>query len=303
MYFETSPLDKTLHKASSNNISKLSPWHDIPLGFEGAPSTVFFNYVQEIPKGDRAKMECSPKEEWNPIKQDIKKGNLRFFKYGDLPFNYGFIPQTWEDPNRHSHHADVSDLKGDNDPLDVVEISGHPIPRGQVVPVKALGVLGLIDEGEADWKIIAIRADHPKAVQMHTIKDADRILHTNVQEIIVDWFRKYKVPDGKPENHFTHSAQYQGPDMAVDVIEETHRQWYDLIIGAVQSENSLQSVTRTHLLGQGVTSSSRRVPKPQITYDKYDNWNRQKFTPASNLEYTPKEPLIEEEGSHHRKRM
>ncbi|ETO27208.1 hypothetical protein RFI_09926 [Reticulomyxa filosa] len=114
-------------------------------------------------------MECTPKEEWNPLKQDVKKGKLRFFKYGDLPFNYGFIPQTWEDPTQFSQHSDVGDLRGDNDPLDLVEISGTDIPRGSIVPVKAISVLGLIDEGEADWKIIAIRADHPKASQIHCL--------------------------------------------------------------------------------------------------------------------------------------
>ena len=43
---------------------------------------------------------CPPdlqKEESNPIKQDIKKDKLRFYPYNIL-WNYGMLPQTWEDP-------------------------------------------------------------------------------------------------------------------------------------------------------------------------------------------------------------
>lgn len=35
--------------------------------------------------------------------------------------------------------------------------------RGDVIQVKVLGALGLIDEGEMDWKIIAINIDDPEA--------------------------------------------------------------------------------------------------------------------------------------------
>ena len=37
----------------------------------------------------------------NPIKQDLKKGQLRFHPY-NINWNYGLLPQTWEDP-AHNH--------------------------------------------------------------------------------------------------------------------------------------------------------------------------------------------------------
>lgn len=37
------------------------------------------------------------KEESNPLKQDIKKDKLRFYPY-NIHWNYGMLPQTWEDP-------------------------------------------------------------------------------------------------------------------------------------------------------------------------------------------------------------
>lgn len=38
---------------------------------------------------------------------------------------------------------------------------------GEIVKVKVLGVLGMVDEGETDWKIIAIGVDDPEAQNIH----------------------------------------------------------------------------------------------------------------------------------------
>jgi len=43
-------------------------------------------------------MEVATKEENNPIAQDIKKGKLRDY-HGPIFWNYGCLPQTWEDPS------------------------------------------------------------------------------------------------------------------------------------------------------------------------------------------------------------
>jgi inorganic pyrophosphatase len=40
---------------------------------------------------------CAQDEEGTPIKQDTKKGKLRFYPY-NINWNYGLLPQTWEDP-------------------------------------------------------------------------------------------------------------------------------------------------------------------------------------------------------------
>jgi hypothetical protein len=42
-------------------------------------------------------MELSTREAGNPIKQDVKKGAVRFYPY-NINWNYGMLPQTWEDP-------------------------------------------------------------------------------------------------------------------------------------------------------------------------------------------------------------
>jgi inorganic pyrophosphatase len=63
---------------------------------------------------------------------------------GDVYFNYGCLPRTWEDPNEIDAYA----LRpGDNDPLDVCEIGLRIMKVAEISPVKILGVLCLIDEG------------------------------------------------------------------------------------------------------------------------------------------------------------
>jgi len=226
---------------------EISCWHDIPLVVK---KTGMFNYVNEIPKGDLAKMECATKERWNPIKQDVKKGKLRFFSYGTIPFNYGFLPQTWEDPTRKSEFSDA-DTFGDNDPVDVVELSDTPLVCGQISSVKVLGLLGLIDEGETDWKVLALDTAHKSAEKINSLDDVDSVLGAGTLDSVRDWFKMYKTTDGKPENSFTHGGAYLGADKAVDVIYECHRHWKDLVLNKVESKLDKTSHTVSCLTSQG----------------------------------------------------
>lgn len=70
------------------------------------------------------------------------------------------MPQTWEDP---SHIHPDTQAKGDNDPIDVCEIGESVGYTGQVKQVKVLGAMALLDEGETDWKIIAVDIKDPLA--------------------------------------------------------------------------------------------------------------------------------------------
>ncbi|KAM6076779.1 inorganic pyrophosphatase 2, mitochondrial isoform 2-T2 [Chlamydotis macqueenii] len=114
----------------------ISPFHDIPLfavskedkeipakRSKTAGSEVLFNMIVEVPRWTNAKMEIATEEPLNPIKQDVKKGKLRYvaniFPHKGYIWNYGALPQTWEDPN---HTDNVSGCCGDNDPIDVCEI-------------------------------------------------------------------------------------------------------------------------------------------------------------------------------------
>lgn len=70
--------------------------HDIPLYVD--KNNKIMNMVVEIPRWTNAKMEIATKETLNPIKQDIKKGKLRFvancFPHHGYIWNYGALPQV-----------------------------------------------------------------------------------------------------------------------------------------------------------------------------------------------------------------
>jgi inorganic pyrophosphatase len=219
----------------------ISPWHDIPLA-AGAGLDGPLHFCCEIPKWTRRKFEVATKEADNPVKQDEKKGVLREYKWGgarpdaplqrpalhspsfpcaDMMFNYGFFPQTWEDPE----HVDAdTGCRGDNDPLDVVEVGARQMKTGEVVAVKVLGVLGMIDDGETDWKVFAVRLDDPLAARMNDLADLERELPGAVGALR-EWLRVYKVPEGKPVNAFALEEAAQDAAYARRVVADTHAAW------------------------------------------------------------------------------
>jgi len=170
---------------------------------------------------------------FNPIKQDVKAGKLRYVtyknEYGEgYMWNYGAFPQTWEDPT--FQHPDTQAL-GDKDPLDVCEIGTAVATIGQVKQVKVLGAMALIDEGETDWKIIAIDVNDPLAEKLNDIDDVEKEKPGFLHSTYV-WFRDYKAPT---VNQFAFEGKAKNKEYALKVIEENHEFWQKLISG--QSPN------------------------------------------------------------------
>lgn len=60
--------------------------------------------------------------------------------------------------------------------MDVVEIGSTTLATGSVAPVKPLAILAMIDDGELDWKVIAIKSDDPKANSVNDVEDVERYL-------------------------------------------------------------------------------------------------------------------------------
>ncbi|KAG9508382.1 Inorganic pyrophosphatase, partial [Fragariocoptes setiger] len=205
----------------------ISPFHDIPLVADAIAGT--YNMIVEIPRWTTAKMEIATKEPFNPIKQDIKKGKLRFvqnrYARNGYIWNYGALPQTWENPQHVDRNTNA---KGDNDPIDVCEIGSIQFNRGDVVPVKVLGVMALIDDGETDWKLLVISANDPLASKLNDLDDINKVMPGLVQNTH-DWFRDYKIPDGKPPNEFAFNGEAKDRAFAEQIIKETHEQWKQLI--------------------------------------------------------------------------
>ena len=59
--------------------------------------------------------------------------------------------QTWEQPD-HVWEG-LEGHAGDNDPVDVVDVSATPVGCGAIIEFKPITALAMIDEGEVDWKV------------------------------------------------------------------------------------------------------------------------------------------------------
>lgn len=210
----------------TKNSEIISPWHDIS-PFSGEHIVC----VNEIPRFSNAKFEISKSDPFNPIKQDIKKGNPRFvqniFPSTGYPWNYGAIPQTFEDPNEPDTMC--NNVKGDNDPLDVIEIGSKGKESGEVYTAKVLGCLALLDDGECDWKIIVIDINDELADKMNDINDVKEHCPSLI-ELTINWFRDYKIPDGKGQNEFALEGQCMNREFAWNVIKKANESYNKLMM-------------------------------------------------------------------------
>lgn len=123
-----------------------NPWHSVSPGND-LPNIV--NGIIEIPKGTRAKYEL-----------DKESGMLRLDRvlYSSVyyPANYGFIPQSYCD---------------DKDPLDILIISQIDVVPMCIVPAKVIGVMRMLDNGEADDKIISVSVGDPSVSHINDISE------------------------------------------------------------------------------------------------------------------------------------
>ena len=103
-------------------------------------------------------------------------------------------------------------------------------------PVKVLGVLLMIDEGECDWKVIVIDAEDKWAPHLNDIEDVETEL-PGLLSAIREWYRTYKIPDGKPPNVFGLNEEFMNRSYTMEVIKECHEAWEQLITG--EKERSL----------------------------------------------------------------
>jgi inorganic pyrophosphatase len=157
------------------------------------------NAVIEIPAGTNEKWEVV--EPGSVLEWEIAEGERRVVGYLAYPANYGMIPRTLL----------AKEAGGDGDPLDII-VLGPAQPRGSVVAARPVGLLRLLDDGERDDKIIAVRAAGPLS-DATTLQDLDA-LYPGATEIIRIWFTSYKGP-GRLE-----SSGYQDEAAAMAVIRE-----------------------------------------------------------------------------------
>ena len=129
---------------------KAHPWHGIEIG-ENAPEEVTV-FVEIVPR-DTVKYEVDKDTGYLKIDRPQQYSNV-------VPANYGFIPRTYcgrriADLARSKTSIEITD--GDHDPLDILVLSEHQIPRGDIIlKARPIGGFCLVDDNEADDKIIAV---------------------------------------------------------------------------------------------------------------------------------------------------
>ncbi|MGO4290453.1 inorganic diphosphatase [Chitinophaga sp. RAB17] len=123
-----------------------NPWHSVSPGSE-VPNVV--NAIIEIPKGCRAKYELD--KESGLLKLDRVLYSSVYY-----PANYGFIPQSYCD---------------DHDPLDILVLSQIECVPMCIIEAKIIGVMQMIDGGEADDKIIAVAANDMSVNHINDISE------------------------------------------------------------------------------------------------------------------------------------
>jgi inorganic pyrophosphatase len=146
----------------------LHPWHDVDLG-PHAPEIV--SSVIEIPKGSKLKYEL-----------DKASGMIRvdrvLFSSVVYPANYGFVPRTYGE---------------DHDPIDILVLGQEPVVPLSIMRARIIGVMRMLDQGEADDKLIAVHADDPEYSVYHSIHE----LAPHRMAEVKRFFEDYKVLEHK----------------------------------------------------------------------------------------------------------
>eukprot|EP00930_Biecheleria_cincta_P095698 TRINITY_DN8763_c0_g1_i1.p1 TRINITY_DN8763_c0_g1~~TRINITY_DN8763_c0_g1_i1.p1 ORF type:complete len:381 (-),score=55.19 TRINITY_DN8763_c0_g1_i1:332-1444(-) len=205
--------------------SDTSLWHDVGLFVKTwlDNETELYRYVNEIPMGSMQKFEVQVDAPYNAICEDAK-GSKSLAAFGKpLPFNYGCFPQTFRDPDKLDA---IYDARGDDDPLDVLDLSTVATQTGDIVTCRPLGAVCLIDEGLCDWKILAVNVKAPGALaDAHSMEDIERIAPGRTEECL-SWMRELKC-FGK-EECLLH-AEIHDADTAVQIIKGDHLSWKQLV--------------------------------------------------------------------------
>jgi len=199
-------------------INKAHPWHGVPIG-AGAPAEVTI-FVEIVPS-DTVKYEVDKETGYLMIDRPQQYSNV-------VPANYGFIPQTYCSSRIAQRARDNSTgidiCGGDTDPLDILVLSEHHIPRGDIIlKARPIGGFCLIDGGEADDKIIAVLKGDKVFEQYKEIAQ----LPKGILERFEHYFLTYKsLPDAPNVCEIAYSY---GQEDSYAVIKAAMADYSDLI--------------------------------------------------------------------------
>ena len=194
-------------------------WHDI------RPERIKpddFMSVIEIGKGSNKKYELD--KETGLIMLD-----RILYTSTHYPANYGFIPRTYAD---------------DNDPLDVLVLCSAPIEPLVLVRTYPIGVISMVDNEEADEKIIAIPFEDPTYNAYRSIEALPSHIFSEMQH----FFRVYKALEGKD----TAVSEVRGQREAVSIVKKAMDRYALIFPEKSKSDNKKSGKdNKDGLQGQG----------------------------------------------------
>jgi inorganic pyrophosphatase len=178
------------------------PWHGLETGPK--PPISVHAYI-EITPFDTVKYEI-----------DKKTGYLRVDRpqrtSSQPPTLYGFIPRTFCGTRVGKMMPGAK--KGDGDPLDICVFSERPISRSEVLlNVRVIGGLQMLDNGEADDKIVAVLENDGLWGKVDDISDLSGLLTERLRH----YFLTYKLLPGETGNIAI--DQIYGKEHACKVVE------------------------------------------------------------------------------------
>jgi inorganic pyrophosphatase len=197
--------------------NKAHPWHGVPIG-DGVPDEVTV-FVEIVPR-DTVKYEVDKETGYLKIDRPQQYSNV-------VPANYGFIPQTYcaeRIADLARAKSDIEIRGGDGDPLDILVLSEHHIPRGDIIlRARPIGGFCLVDDNEADDKIIAVLKGDKVFEQYREIAE----LPKGILERFEHYFLTYKsLPD---EPNKCEIAFSYGREDSFEVIRNAIDDYSDLL--------------------------------------------------------------------------
>ncbi|HIE64229.1 MAG: inorganic pyrophosphatase [Nitrospira sp.] len=158
------------------------PWHGLEIGPD--PPQVVHAYIEMTPF-DLVKYEIDKKTGYLRVDRPQRSSS-------HPPSLYGFVPGTF--CGKAVGALMEGSKKGDGDPLDICVFSERPITRSEVIlNARVIGGLPMLDEGEADDKIIAVLANDNLWSEIKTIEEFPEILVERLRH----YFTTYKLIPGE----------------------------------------------------------------------------------------------------------
>ncbi len=161
------------------------PWHGLDVGPK--PPSLVYAYIEITP--------------FDPVKYELDK--VTGYLHVDRPQRtsalpptlYGFVPRTY--CGRRVGALMKNAKKGDDDPLDICVLSERPINRSDVIlKARVVGGLTMLDDGEADDKIIAVLNNDYLWSDVKEISELPGVLVERLRH----YFETYKLIPGKTSN-------------------------------------------------------------------------------------------------------